>query len=271
MSYEGKIDLWINIYYKGEYDKMAEYTISEEGTLPSKGLVYQQNVNPNIKIRSMTTEEEMKRLGHSDLPYKILPEIIDDCLIDNLGIKTYDMCVSDYQYLLFKLRIATYGSKYKINTICPICGTRNEQEIDLDSLKITPYSEKLNKYLNITLPKSNDKIELRMQTPRSLDEIVRKTNELTSRSKDITGDPAFLFTLQSLIYKVNGVMYDPVKLDAYVRKLPAADSNYIMKAAKKINDGFGIDTNLKCRCSKCNLEFDYQLPITGEFFGPDID
>lgn len=271
MSYEGKIDLWINIYYKGEYDKMAEYTISEECTLPSKGLVYTQSVNPNLKIRSMTTEEEMKRLGHSDLPYKILPEIIDDCLIEKPGIKTYDMCIADYQYLLFRLRVATYGSKYKISTICPICGKINEQEIDLDSLKVTPYSEELNKYLTIeSLPKSNDKIELRMQTPRLLDEIVSKKNKLANKS-EITGDPAFLFTLQSLIAKVNDVVYDPIKLDSYIRRMPAADSNYIMKVAKKLNDSFGLDTTQTCKCTQCGGEFNYQLPITGEFFGPDID
>ena len=71
-------------------------------------------VNPNIKIRSMTTEEEMKRLGYTEQPYKMLSEIIDDCLVDKPGISTYDMCLGDYEFLLHKLRVVTYGSDYKI-------------------------------------------------------------------------------------------------------------------------------------------------------------
>ena len=56
---------------------MQDYIIAESYTLPSKGLIYDSNVNPNVKIRSMTTNEEIKRLGKTDLPYKMISEIID--------------------------------------------------------------------------------------------------------------------------------------------------------------------------------------------------
>lgn len=250
---------------------MAEYTISEEGTLPSNGQIYNKTINPNFKIRSMTTEEEMKRLGHSELPYKVLPEIIDDCLVDKIGINTYDLCIADYQYLLFKLRTATYGNIYKVSTVCPVCGAVNDNDIDLDSLEINSYSPELDKYLNITLPKSGDRIKLRMQTPRLMDEIVSKTNSFTKKSKNVAGDPAFLFTLESLIETVNDTMYDAIKLNSYIRRMSAADANYILKCAKKLNDGFGLNTKINCTCSKCSSDFNYQLPITGEFFGPEID
>ena len=45
-----------------------EYTIAESYTLPSKGLVYEKPVNPKVTLRSMTVEEEMKRLAPSELP-----------------------------------------------------------------------------------------------------------------------------------------------------------------------------------------------------------
>ena len=90
------------------------YAIFEEGTLPSLGKVYGGlKVNPDFKIRSMTTEEEMRRLSHSDRPLKVICDIIDDCLIDKpFEISSYDMCLGDYQYLLHKLRVATYGPQY---------------------------------------------------------------------------------------------------------------------------------------------------------------
>lgn len=252
---------------------MEDFTISTECSLPSQGMIYSKKINPNLKLRSMTTEEEMKRLGHSDLPYKVLPEIIDSCLIDKPGMSVYDMCFADYQYLLYRLRVTTYGPKYKVSNICPYCGHITEQEVNLDELPIIQYSEDLNKYLNITLPKSKDEIEIRMQTPRLLDEVISKTNALKKKSPNMVGDPAFLFTLISLISKVNNTIYDPVKLEAYVRRLSAMDANYIMKSSKKINDGFGLDTKIECKCSNpdCQASFISNLPITGEFFGPEID
>lgn len=77
------------------------FTITEDCTLPSLGLVYSKPVNPNVKLRSMTTEEEMRRLAHTERPYKVLCDIIEDCIVgDKLGISVYDVCLGDYQYLL---------------------------------------------------------------------------------------------------------------------------------------------------------------------------
>ena len=38
-----------------------KYTIAERYTLPSHGLVYNRDVNPEIKLRSMTVRDEMRR------------------------------------------------------------------------------------------------------------------------------------------------------------------------------------------------------------------
>jgi hypothetical protein len=86
---------------------MNNYSIAEEYTLPSLGKVYTQKINPLVKLRSMTTEEEMKRLSPSERQYKNLCDIIDDCIVEPIGISAYDMCIADYQFLLHKLRIVT--------------------------------------------------------------------------------------------------------------------------------------------------------------------
>lgn len=248
---------------------MEDYTIAESYTLPSKGKVYSKEINPNFKIRSMTTQEEMKRLGRSDLQYKILSEIMDDCLVEKLGISTYDLCIGDFQYVLYKLRTVTYGAEYKAESRCPICGALNKETINLDNLKVLEWSEDLSKYLSITLPKTKKNIELKLQTPRILDEIKIKADEVLRKSPDMKGEPAFLFTLQSLIAKVDGEVLDPIRLDAFVRSLPMMDANYIIKSAEKIN--IGLDTSLSRRCDKCGNDYNYTFPITGEFFGPSID
>lgn len=248
---------------------MEDYVIAEEYTLPSLGKVYSKPIDPDIKIRSMTTEEEMKRLAHSESQFKLLSEIIDDCLIKKPGISAYDMCIGDYQFLMHKLRVVTYGADYKINTTCPVCGKLNEETIDLDKLEVVTYSEDIKKYLNITLPRSKKNIELRLQTPRLLDEVNRKSKDLLKKSPNIKGEPAILFTLQSIIAKVDGEVMDPIKLESFVRHLPAADTNFILKSIEKID--LGVNPRLVCNCTQCGTEYNAILPITGEFFGPSID
>ena len=91
-------------------------TILEYFELPSKGLIYNNEGReiPKFKMRSMTTVEEMKRLSHCEDAYRLISEIIDDCILDKIGISSYDMHIGDYQYLLHRLRVVTYGSEYKV-------------------------------------------------------------------------------------------------------------------------------------------------------------
>lgn len=251
---------------------MVNYSIAEEFTLPSRGLVYPVKVNPVVKLRSMTTEEEMKRLAPSDRAYKNLCEIIDDCLIENPGISSYDMCVADYQFLLHKLRIVTYGSEYPSVARCPYCKTDNEQSLNLSELEVVNYDEaELAKYLEFELPTSKKKIKLRLQTPRMIDEINLRNKELKKKSKGASAESAFLFTVASLIDTVDGVKIDPIKKEQFVRTMPMMDTNYIIKHAEKLVESFGIRMEIPYTCSLCGLDYNSIFRVTKEFFGPTID
>lgn len=250
---------------------MEDWTIAEEFTLPSKGKVYSQDVNPNIKIRSMTTEEEMKRLGHSPYIYKMFSNIIDDCLVEKPNISTYDMCIGDYQFLLYKLRSVTYGPDYEVATMCPHCGNTNTIKVNLDKLKTNSFEDSMKKYMEFELPVSKKLIKLKLQTPRMLDEVNRKTKELQEHSSNIDSEPAILFNVVSLIETIDGQVISEQKLENFVRKLPMKDTNFILQNSKKLITGIGVDTTISHTCESCHNEFKLQLPITGEFFGPSID
>lgn len=249
---------------------MEDWTIAEEFTLPSKGKVYSQKVNANVKLRSMTTEEEMRRLGHSPYVYKMFSDMIDDCLIEKPGISAYDMCLGDYQFLLYKLRVVTYGPDYKIQSICPHCGELNRLTVNLDSLKINEYEDSFKSSLEFQLPISKKLVKLRWQTPRMLDDIEKKTKESNSKSADTT-ESAILYNVMSLIESVDGVVYDDAKKELFVRKLPMRDTSFILNKAKKHLSVLGIDTTISHTCSSCKNDYTLALPITGEFFGPTED
>ena len=246
-------------------------TITGAYTLPSLGKVYSREINPNVTLRSMTTEEEMKRLNPSDRPYKVIADIIDDCLIDKPGISAYEMCLGDYQFLLHKLRIVTYGSTYSLSSTCPYCGSVNSGKINLEQMEVLTHTDDLNKYFELDLPKTNHHITLRMQTPHMLDDISIRAKEIRKKSPNMTGDPAFLLTVESLIDTVDGISLDAVKKSEFARKLPMMDTNYIISYAEKLNERIGLNTTLDIVCDVCGLDYKSSFRTTSEFFRPTID
>ena len=223
-------------------------TIEESFKLPSKGKLYTEEVNPNIRIRSMTTAEEQKRLSQSDLPYKMMCEIIDDCIIENPGISAYDMCLGDYQMCLHRLRVATYGSEYKMSVRCPYCGCITTESVNLDELPVLNFKKEILQYFEFDLPKSGQHIKLRVQTPRLLDKVTEKVKE--QRKKVGVGgmDPTLTYTVAALIDTIDGEQPDRFKLDKWVEQLPMMDINTIIAHAEKCNNAIGVDTTLQIKC-----------------------
>lgn len=249
-----------------------DYSISEQYTLPSLGKVYDKEIDPIVKLRSMTTQDEIKRLGHSDRPYKIMADVIDDCLLTKPGISSYDMCLGDYQFLLHKLRIVTYGPKYTLQLTCPHCYVTEEATIDLESLQVNQYDEEeLKKYIEFDLPVTKKHIKIRMQTPRILDDIAIKVKDFKRKRQDFQGDSAFFFNLASFIDTVDSEKMNEMRLEEFLKNLPMKDTNYIMQCADKLIQKVGINTKLLNTCDVCGADFQSSFRFTGEFFGPSID
>lgn len=248
------------------------YTISETYELPSKGLVYNTPIDPVITLRSMTTAEEMRRLSASDAPYKVMSDIIEACIVgDKPAIPVYDMCLGDYQYLLHKLRTVTYGADYKMTVKCPVCGKVFDTVCDLDALEVIKYDDNMEDLKTVSLPMSKTKVKLKMQTPRMLDEIAQRKKDLLKKNPEMTVDPGFLLTLESIIETVDGQALSTVAMEKFVRRLPMKDANILMQKEIKLNESVGLNTNFDSKCPACGFEMVSTFRITPEFFGPTID
>ena len=246
------------------------YTIAETYTLPSEGKIYKVQVKPQVKIRSMTTEDEMKRLSHTETPYKILCDIIDDCIVEPIGISSYDMHLGDYQLLLHRLRVVTYGTDYPTSSICPVCGRANKTVLNLDDIENISPDENFKNLFNVTLPRTGRQVTLRFETPRDIDEISAEVKKFTRENPDSKLDINYLYTLKHIISTVDGKKLNPIMLEQFLRKLPLMDSNLIMQRAAKINEGVGINTKIKNHCQnpKCGVDYTTTFRVTSEFFGP---
>jgi len=228
-------------------------TIWEDFELPSKGKVYDKPINSRVSLRSMTTMEEMMRLSHSDTPYKVISDIIEACMKVKPEIHVYDMCLGDYLFLLQKLIIVTYGPEYKREIKCPECGETTIFTGDLDELEVHEWTEDIIKDSLVTLPKSGKVIELKFQTPKDLDRVNYQAKEMRKRTK-MNIEYEILFTLMSLIKKVDGVEMETIQLEDFCKTLPLQDVNFLYEQSKKLTDKVGLDTSVTVKCGNCGYE-----------------
>ena len=250
---------------------MSNVTIQEEYSLPSKGLIYKTKFDPEVKLRSMTVAEEMKRLTATDNPYKNMSEIIESCLETKLPVSVYDMCLGDYQYLLHKLRVVTYGSNYKMSIVCPFCGEVFDYEIDLNSLKVFEFDEKVKTITTFKLPVTGKTIEIGFQTPRDLDNIEKKKRKLKKEFPDMKDDPTLMLNLESMIKSIDGQPVNPVTIETFIKKLPMRDTSLILQRAEELNSKVGIDIHIATECPACGYDINTMFRFTSEFFRPSVD
>lgn len=244
--------------------------LTEEFTLPSRGLVYNTKFDPTITLRPMTLADEMKRLSPTKNTYKRMAEIIDGCLTNKLPISAYDLCVGDYIYLLQALRITTYGPEYKFQFTCPFCDNSSTDSIDLDKMSLNEYTSEFETAKYITLPVSGKEVELRLQTPRDLDNIARKAREeKTKYNMDV--DQELSYTIESYINTIDGETLDPVLGREALKKLSMKDTNYLIQSAEKLNSMIGINSIILLHCDNCGRDIPSPFRYTEEFFRPSID
>lgn len=250
-------------------ERQNDYTIMEGYELPSKGKIYNTSVDPHIELRSMTARDEMKRLSPSSTPLKTLADIIEGCCIEKPGVHVYDMSLGDYEFLLHKLRIVTYGEDYKVSLRCPECGEIIETVAQLGQLDVKEFDEeKIKELQTFTLPKSNRIITLNFLSPRMVEEMEAKVKDMKRRYKNVTIDFETLVRLLTNIDLVDGEKKSETELDNIVTNLPALDLQKILNNIDMLNQQVGLDNILYLTCPKCGGEVTTFFRFGPEFFRP---
>lgn len=248
------------------------HTIEEVFELPSQGLIYDRPINPQIKLRSMTTQDEMLRLAPSEDKYRIIADLIDNCIIgEKPAISAYDMCMGDYTYLLHALRIVTYGRDYPITASCLFCGEVFETTVKLDELIVRKWSDDINELMTVTLPSNGDVVKLRYQTPRMMDDIARRVKQIRAKNKDVPEESENM--LQKLIYSIdtiNGKKVNPAELEIKVRNMRMDDTNTLLQIIDSVNESLGPLSVLELECPNCGRQTFSLFRYSSEFFRPTI-
>lgn len=245
-------------------------TIKETFTLPSKGKMYGDNAPEKVVLRSMTTQEDMELLGYSENEYKKLCDIIDACMISGYPISSYDMVLGDYEFLLHKLRIVTFGSDYKMFVTCPNCQQTVKTTTNLDELHVIEFDSKKIGNREITLPMTKQVVKLSFQTPRMLDKIKAQAQDYKKKKSKQGVNYELLFKVMSFISRVDNEELDDTTLEEMVIKLPLKDALYIVQKGEELNRKVGLDTKLAAKCSECGYEISTRFQFQPEFFAPTL-
>ena len=250
-------------------ERQTDYTIMEGYELPSKGKIYEANVNPHVELRSMSARDEMKRLSPSSTPLKTLADIIEDCCIEKPAIHVYDMSLGDYEFLLHKLRTVTYGEDYKVALRCSECGEMIEAIAKLDQLNVKEFDEeKIHELQTFQLPVSGRTITLNFLTPRITEEMEVKAKEMKRKYKGATIDFDTLVRILCNIDLVDGEKKNEHELENIITGLPAKDMQKILNNIDKLNQQIGLDNILYLTCPKCGEEVTTFFRFGPEFFRP---
>ena len=252
---------------------LKDSSIKETFTLPSLGKPYGiAGFSPKVTLRSMTTEEEMKRLSYTDDEFKLMAEIIDDCILEEMPISSYDMVLGDYEFLLHKLRVVTYGATYKMQDTCPLCQQKVVTTTDLEGIEVHEFDEEeVGKAMEVTLPVSKMRITLAFQTPRSLDLIKEKAKSLRKKTNDQHTNFEFMYRVISYISKVDGYEKSDLELESMVRKMQMKDIYYILDKGAELGRKVGIDNVVTAKCDSCGYEFVTRFQYQPTFFRPQND
>ena len=250
--------------------RQTDYTIMEGYELPSKGKIYLDTpVSAHIELRSMTARDEMKRLSPSNTPLKTLADIIEGCCVEKPAIHVYDMSLGDYEFLLHKLRIVTYGEDYKVTLRCMECGETIETVVKLGQLNVKEFDEDFVRELQtFSLPKSNHVVTLKFLSPRMIEEMEAKVKDMKRRYKNAAIDFETLVRLSTNVDLIDGEKKSELEMENFITNLPALDLQKILNNIDKLNQQIGLENVLFLTCPKCGEEVNTFFRFGPEFFRP---
>lgn len=253
--------------------------ITESLVLPSATAhLYGDNFDGHLTLRSMTTKEERMRLSGQSF-FTIMSQIINECIDNNKNpdgtYKIDSASFTDFDFFAtcVKLRMISYGLKYKTTAICPKCGHQFIYTADLSQLVYNLVPEDFVEPYEIgPLPRSGDTLGCRFLRVKDHIENEKKKDFILTRNPKYVGDPTYQLEMKERIMTVNGQPIDYVQIEDYVDNMVAMDSVVYHDNIDK--NVFGVVRLNVCDCQNpkgCDGKAVWVLKADREFFRPVLD
>lgn len=249
---------------------MAKPAIQETFTLPSNGRLYGGAIPTEVTLHAMTTMQERTRLASTN-PFKTTPRLIGECLVGS-KFDPEDLKLFDLYYLMFKLRIITYGPDYKVRVTCGQCNSQTSVIVNLDDLEVDMLTDNDMEPFNIELPVSKDTLQCKYLSCRDLNRLQNEIERQKAKAPDADeSDLSFIPALCSRVVSINDEEIPYHKMVEYMQNMHARDYNTFEQKYVNITNKPGINLNYVETCPKCGAPIVFEVPMLSEFFRPTID
>lgn len=253
---------------------ISNYT--QEVQLPSLGYLNPEIPEGKIIQRCMMVTDQ-KFLASSNLsPEETTRELLRRTTEQPANIDISKLTTADTLFLLFKLRILSYGDTYKYRARCPECGSKFEVTINLSELLVNTLPENYEDKLKVELPVAGDTVYTRFLTSRDLTEIQKEVDRRRRRNPE--DDSEFILRLAAGIRKIelkspnaNGmsVLEHPVDIQRYLESLTDLDATAIRATTDSV--AYGIQPTIEYKCPNCRDYIDLSVSFGAGFFRPKYD
>lgn len=173
----------------------------------------------------------------------------------------YKITSGDIETILIKIREASYGPKFYIETSCPHCEHKNKDlRIDLDKLELDVMTiEQMHDKASrtTTLPKGKQEVELRPLYLKDMFDALK----FTSKPEElVTNAVALSIKRIDQNDKVNA---------KDIENMASSDITHLNTVVESMKLEGTIDTDLVNECTKCKKEFHSKInPYEASFFAP---
>lgn len=248
--------------------KNNDSNFTQELILPSQGLLNPEIPGGKITQRCMMVSDQKFLSGSNQSPSSALQQLIQRTVVSPDTFDVSKLTLADTLYLLFKLRVLSYGDEYRFRTRCPECGKRIEVNLDLSEIPVELLDEDYADGLVVTLPNRKDTVYTKILTNHDMD-ILNKEVKRRKRKSDADESEYVLRIVQSIekiVLTDKTELTNPIQIERYIGELTDLDAAAIMSTRDSVD--FGLAPTVEYVCPECKEYIDVDIQFSSDFFRP---
>lgn len=246
---------------------------TQELILPSRGLFNPEIPEGKLIQRCMMVADQKFLSGSNQSASSSIHQILQRTITDPADFDVAKLTLPDTLYLLFKLRVLSYGNEYKFRTRCPECGNKIDITIDLSELPVEIIEDNYAESLVAELPHRGDTVYTRLLTNEDIEEVNREMKR--RKRRNASDDSEYVLRIARSIEKIK--LKEPNKdgkkeltgffdIERYINNLTDLDASAILSARDSVR--YGITPIVEQVCPECREYIDVSLQFSGDFFRP---
>lgn len=250
-------------------DMIMSSNFTQEVTLPSRGIFNPELPGGKLVQRCMMVSDQKFLYGSTQS--NSMEKLIQRTIESPEGFDISKLTAPDTLYLLFKLRVLSYGSNYTFITRCPECGKKIEVKADLSQVPVEYLDEDFSKNLEVTLPNTGDTVYTKILTNADTEDLDKEIKRRKKRNPD--DESEYILRIARSIEKIKIAgskteLTNNIDIERYISELTSLDAAAITSSRNKII--YGVIPTVDLVCPECHEDISVDIIFSGKFFRPEF-